>query len=100
MPTQRQDLSIYQLKVTLKYSKPPIWRRIHVKADTTLYKLHWILQMAMGWTNSHLHQFIAHGDYYGEPHPDFGFEVIDERRVRLSQLVSKVKDKFLIPLGW
>jgi len=89
------DPSIYQLKVTLKHSKPPIWRRIHVKAHTTLYKLHQIIQIAMGWTNSHLHQFIADGVYYGEPHPDFGFEVVSERRVRLHQIASDVREKFI-----
>ena len=94
MPTS-QDPAIFQLKVLLKHSKPPIWRRLQVKSDTTLYKLHWIIQIAMGWTNSHLHQFIADGVYYGEPHPDFGFDVISERRVRLYQLVSGVKDKFI-----
>ena len=95
MPAKQQDSSIYQLKVTLKHSKPPIWRRIQVKGDTTLYKLHQIIQIAMGWTNSHLHQFIADGVYYGEPHPDFGFEVVSERRVRLNHIISDVKDKFI-----
>ena len=63
MPT-KHNVSIYQLKVTLKHSKPPIWRRIQVKEDATLYKLHQTIQVAMGWTNSHLHQFIADGVYY------------------------------------
>ena len=78
-PNITQPVPIYQLKVTLTHSKPPIWRRIQVRPDITLYKLHQILQIVMGWTNSHLHQFIVGGVYYGEPHPDFGFEVINER---------------------
>ena len=95
MPAKQRDSSIYQLKVTLKHSKPPIWRRIQVKEDTTLYQLHQTIQIAMGWTNSHLHQFIANEVYYGEPHPDFGFEVKSERRTRLNQIASEVKDKFI-----
>jgi hypothetical protein len=91
-----QPVPIYQLKVTLKHSKPPIWRRIQVRADITLYKLHQILQIAMGWTNSHLHQFIVGGVYYGEPHPDFGFEVINEKRTRLNQIIRGVKAKFVV----
>ncbi len=47
----------------------------------------------MGWTNSHLHQFIADGVYYGEPDPDFGFEVVNEKRTRLNQIMSDLKDK-------
>ena len=58
---------IYQVKVTLKGSKPPIWRRILVASDTRLGKLHRILQEVMGWTDSHLHQFIVGQTYYGVP---------------------------------
>ena len=39
---------IYQMKVTLMDSKPPIWRRIQVPADITLAKLHQVLQVVMG----------------------------------------------------
>jgi len=95
MPTKQSHSSIYQLKTSLKHSKPPIWRRIQVKGDTTLYKLHQIIQIAMGWTNTHLHQFIADGVYYGEPDPEFAFEVVNERRVRLAQVAGGVKDKFI-----
>src|SRR5438105_1581778 len=50
---------IYQLKVTLQESDPPIWRRILVPASTTLGKLHDVLQVTMGWMDCHLHQFMA-----------------------------------------
>nr|MBA3531439.1 plasmid pRiA4b ORF-3 family protein [Ardenticatenales bacterium] len=57
MPAKKADESpVYQLKVTLKGTKPPIWRRIQVRGSTTLGKLHRILQVVMGWTDSHLHQ--------------------------------------------
>ena len=90
-----ENRSVYQIKVTLRDSKPPVWRRIQVTSDATLYKLHWILQVVMGWTNSHLHQFIIDREYYGEPHPDYGYEMINERRVKLSEVVSDVKDRFI-----
>lgn len=97
MPTPNitQPALIYQLKVTLKHSKAPIWRRIQVRSDITLYKLHQILQIVMGWTNSHLHQFIVSGIYYGEPDLDFDCEVINEKRTRLNQIVRGVKVKFV-----
>lgn len=54
---------VFQLKVTLLGSRPPIWRRVLVPSDLTLLKLHDVLQVLMGWTDSHLHQFHAAGGY-------------------------------------
>ena len=65
---------LYQFKITLIESKPPIWRRIQVK-NCTLDKLHERIQTAMGWTNSHLHQFEIEGERFGDPDLlDDGFE--------------------------
>ena len=49
---------IYELRITLKGSKPLIWRRVAVPADIKLGRLHEVIQIAMGWTDSHLHQFL------------------------------------------
>ena len=57
---------LYQFKITLLEFQPPIWRRIQVK-NGTLDKLHEHIQTAMGWTNSHLHQFEIDGERYGDP---------------------------------
>lgn len=57
---------LYQFKITLKGIRPPIWRRIQVK-DCSLDKLHEHIQTAMGWTNSHLHQFMIGGVLHGDP---------------------------------
>jgi hypothetical protein len=89
------DLSVYQLKVTLRDSKSPIWRRIQVTSDIRLSMLHHVLQVVMGWEDAHLHQFIAHGIYYGTPNPDFGFEVQNEQYMSLQQVVSREKDKLI-----
>jgi len=48
---------IYEIRVSLIHSKPPIWRRVAVPASITLAELHDVLQAAFDWTNSHLHQF-------------------------------------------
>ena len=53
--------NIYQLKITLTGSKPPIWRRILISDDMSLDMLHLTFQFTMGWTDSHLHQFILDG---------------------------------------
>ena len=85
---------IYQLKITLHRSKPPIWRRLLVPDSVALDKLHTIIQVTMGWTNSHLHQFIIEGSYYSIPSPDDWEPMIDERRYRLNQIASFEKYKF------
>ena len=86
---------IYQIKITLKDIKPPVWRRLQVTNDTVLEKLHEIIQVAMGWGNYHLHQFIVGHTYYGEPDPDYGDdEMENENGVPISQLVSREGARF------
>lgn len=88
---------LYQFKITLLGSKPLIWRRIQVK-DCTLDKLHEHIQTAMGWTNSHLHQFEIKGRLYGDPEfldDGFGdFEFVDSTRTNLSQILPKIGKRF------
>lgn len=90
MANKRQ---IYRLKVTLRFSRPPIWRRVKVYDDVTLYDLHRIIQVAMGWTDSHLHLFRQGRTFYGDPDPEFGPEVISEMKTRLRQVLQSPKDK-------
>lgn len=54
----------YQLLITLQYVQPAVWRRILVDSSLKLSELHKILQATMGWTDSHLHQFIKDGKHY------------------------------------
>ena len=49
--------SIYQFKISLKNSKPTIWRRIQVPENYSFWDLHTAIQDAMGWMDCHLHQF-------------------------------------------
>lgn len=51
--------SIYQIKISLSRSKPPVWRRVQVPEDYTFHQLHLVIQKVMGWSNSHLHQFVV-----------------------------------------
>lgn len=88
------DEAVYQLKVTLKGSKPPIWRRFQVRGDTNLYELHRVIQVVMGWYDCHLHEFIVDGLHYGEPHPDYFFDMNDELDFRLSQVVGGEDSRF------
>ncbi len=63
----KQLTSVHQLKVTLKDTQPPIWRRIVVPSDFTLAELHDVLQETMGWHHSHLHDFRIGKVTYGDP---------------------------------
>ena len=83
---------VYQMKITLKEVKPPIWRRIQVKSDITLKVLHKTIQIVLGWTNSHLHEFNIFGLSYGDPEQEVGS---DEKKFRLNKLNLREKDKFI-----
>jgi hypothetical protein len=91
----KADHPIYQLKITLRDSKPPIWRRVQVPSDITLGKLHKIIQLAMGWYDCHMHEFEIQGQSYGQPMPELDdLDIISERTVRLNQVVTGEKFKF------
>jgi hypothetical protein len=98
MAKSKEPAQVYQLKVTLRDIKPPVWRRVQVK-DCTLAKLHEVIQTCMGWDDSHLHEFDIGGERYGDPRQwqdDFGGEreVGNEGKVKLSQLVAQGVKKF------
>jgi Plasmid pRiA4b ORF-3-like protein len=98
-PAQPAGDSVYQLKVTLKYSKPPIWRRIQVPADISLGELHNILQTVMGWEDDHLHSFTAGGIDYGPPLPDTGFglglRMRGEAQAKLNKVAPGENSRFV-----
>ena len=89
------DQPIYRLKVTLRGIRPAIWRRIEAPADASLFDLHRTLQAAMGWTDSHLHQFFHGGTYYGPPDREYGMPTVSERRTRLADLLERPKDRLI-----
>ncbi len=81
----------FQLRVTLEDIYPPIWRRLLVPADVTLAKLHDVIQAAMGWTNSHLHEFRIGDAKYSIPDrelDDIHGPDHDEQDYRLDQVIS------------
>lgn len=85
----------FQLKVTLMGIKPPVWRRILVSDSTTLTDLHHILQVVMGWTDSHLHQFMVGQKRYGIADPEWDVlneEILDESNVRLKSVLRNEKN--------
>ena len=68
-------------------------------ADAKLDWLHAVLQVAMGWTNSHLHQFKVGEDYYSDTrHHSAEFEddlpILEERTFTLRQIAPREQDAF------
>jgi len=56
---------IYQLHILLLQINPPIWRRLHVRSDSSIATLHELLQIAFDWSDFHLHRFVIRGKEYG-----------------------------------
>jgi hypothetical protein len=90
----------YELKIELAEVSPPVWRRLRVPGDANLGWLHAAIQMAMGWTNSHLHQFILCDRIFSDPRFEMNeFEedppVWNEHKTALQTLLPHMRSVFL-----
>jgi hypothetical protein len=105
MPAGKKNAppSLYQLKLVLLGISPPIWRRVQAPSTMPLSNVHDVLQAAMGWTNSHLHQFHKNGKYWGIPGDDeyADIKVIDERKVPVEKVLRFAGDtmRYLYDFG-
>ncbi len=88
---------MYEMTVTLP--DLPVWRRLLVRGDMNLGLLHAVLQVAMGWTNSHLHQFFIGTKNYAALYPDLDFDVdesvLDEEEALLMDVVKRANTTFV-----
>tara|TARA_R110002050_G_scaffold298334_4_gene461498 strand:+ start:1617 stop:2210 length:594 start_codon:yes stop_codon:yes gene_type:complete len=90
---------IYQFKITLKYSNPPIWRRIQVPDSYTFWDLHGAIQDAMGWLDCHLHEFVVLDPetprpvHIGVPDETTEDKVLSGREEKLSSYFSLKNNK-------
>ncbi len=78
----------YLLKIQLFDIKPAIWRRFVVPASITLDRLHDVIQIAMGWTDSHLHEFTIGKKRYTE-YPESKEDGLACGRYRLADLIKQ-----------
>jgi hypothetical protein len=104
MPPLKTDLgnsdvsqAVYQIKIVLLGTRPPIWRRILVPANFTLARLHYVIQAAMEWENCHLHQFYIGSRKFGVPDSNDalmgGSATINEQKASLANVLNKVGSK-------
>ena len=99
--------TLYTLKITLRDTKPPIWRRVTVPATYTFAELHLVIQVAMGWENYHLWEFwdgvrgmraVRLGPIPPGETAETWFESDDQRdadTVRLPEVLTQVGQKLL-----
>jgi hypothetical protein len=86
---KKAALKIYELHVELEDIEPVIWRRILVPAMITLPKLHDLLQLVMGWTDSHLHSFEIGDRTFGMDGTDLEeLNMLNEKRYTLDAVLG------------
>jgi hypothetical protein len=98
---RRTDVVTYRVRADLKGTRPPLWRRLELASDLFLDQVHQVLQVAFGWTNSHLHQFGSgpapydpSTEHYLCPFQvDDGGEGVPEDEVRLDEVLADPGDK-------
>ena len=88
-------VEIYQLHILLLQINPPIWRRLHVRSDSSIATLHELLQIAFDWSDFHLHRFVIRGKEYGLSRMGCTTFAADARKVLLSQFHFRVNERFL-----
>jgi hypothetical protein len=93
-PMKKKYDQVYQFKITLKGTKPPIWRRIQVPETYSFWELHVAIQDAMGWLDCHLHQFDITNPAtgmmveIGTPDKEFGRDILADWRQKIANYFS------------
>lgn len=98
---RRSEVVTYRVRIDLKDTQPPVWRRLELASDMFLDDVHQVIQAVFGWTDSHLHIFSSGSSAYspGSEYYLCPYEVsegkvgIPEQEVRLDEVLVDVKDK-------
>ena len=83
----------YLLKIRLLDIEPEIWRRFFVPANITLDRLHDVIQIVMGWTDSHLYEFTIGKKRYTE-YPEYKDDGLECGKYRLGDLIKQKNRTF------
>ncbi len=98
LPNQSSTTKIYQLKISIKSAKPPIWRRVLIEDDITYQGMHDLIQNLFDWYDGHLHEFIAGQRRYTNLEFDDGFMDDlgeDENKFTIGEDLIEVGDKII-----
>lgn len=87
-----------RIKISLDNTNPLIWRELIVPADITFYKLHHVIQLAMGWKNAHLFEFNMEGYRIGEIYENLEEQdeshIINAKETKLLSLIDREGEDF------
>jgi hypothetical protein len=97
---RRNAAVTYRVRIDLLDTRPPLWRRLELSSDLFLDELHEVIQLAFGWTDSHLHEFHSGSGFFGRDAEHYlcPFQVeegnpgIPEERVRLDEVLVDAGD--------
>ncbi|MFF4290959.1 plasmid pRiA4b ORF-3 family protein [Streptomyces sp. NPDC001633] len=92
-PTSRTTpgKTVHKIKITLRDSRPPIWRRLEVPSGITLRELHDVVQAAFGWEDYHMWAFESGRDRYGIADRDLGIRSAASKQLR--QVAARTGDR-------
>ena len=99
-PQTKKKYKYYEIKVSIRDTHPPVWRRLQIPAGITFHELNAIIQIAFGWCGYHLYEFEVgatlheQGKLIGIPYEDddwFGQETIDSRKTKIDNYFQEFK---------
>ena len=94
-PGRLAATQVYVLRVVLRGISPLIWRRLLVRADSTIADLHDVLQIAFGWSDEHLNRFYIRGREYGVEHEGGIWFARARHEVVLCELGLRAPERFV-----
>lgn len=98
---RRGDTVSYRVRIDLRGTKPPVWRRLELASDLHLDELHTVIQVAFDWSDTHLYLFASgsgpyerDAEHYLCPYEaEEGQVGIPAEEVRLDEVLTDAGDK-------
>lgn len=92
--TKDKKYKSYIIKVTIKNTHPPVWRRLQIPAGITFHELNAIIQLAFNWSGYHLYSFEIGNLLIEIPDDifdDFDYKVINSKRTKVDKYFDKIE---------
>ena len=92
--TKDKKYKSYIIKVTIKNTHPPVWRRLKIPAGITFHELNAIIQLAFNWSGYHLYSFEIGNLLIEIPDDifdDFDYKVINSKRTKVDKYFDKIE---------
>jgi hypothetical protein len=84
-------VGVHRIKVTLRGTRPPIWRRLDVPSKVTLEGLHHVIQEAFDWAGYHMWVFETPRGSFGVEDPELGHD--EAASTTLDAVAPRVGDR-------